>query len=299
MDENGSRTMARRIPLAALPAFEAAARLGSFRDAAAELHLTPSAISHQMRGLEQQLGVRLFARSVRRVSPTSEGRTLHEAVARAFDQLEEGLRAIADPAGAHSVTASVTPAFATRWLIPRLGGFQERYPDIRVQLVTTTELSPLAGDIDIAVRYGRVKPGRAVSEPLLTERFVPVANPGHGRRKVATLLRVVWRQKRFEAVSWPAFFAANGPVLGQTRPGPSFEDESHAVLAAVAGQGIALASSVLVADLIEQGALVRVGDGSLPGYRYHLVAQSTRLRRPPVAAFASWLREEARRKPAP
>jgi LysR family glycine cleavage system transcriptional activator len=84
-------------------------------------------------------------------------------------------------------------------------------------------------------------------------------------------------------------------VVPDTRPGPSFEDESHALLAAVAGQGIALASDVLVADLIEQGALVRVGTGSLPGFRHHLVALPAQLRRPAVAAFAAWLREEARR----
>ena len=297
MDENLSRALVRRISLAALPAFEAAARRGSFRDAAAELHVTPSAVSHQMRALEEQLGVRLFARSVRKVRLTAEGRALLEATTRAFDELEDGLRAIASP-GEQSVTVSVTPAFATRWLIPRLGRFQDRHPDIRVQLVTTSEVSPLSGDIDLAVRYGRVAPGNAVSESLLTERFVAVSSPGHGRRKVATLLQVAWRQKRFESVSWPAFFAANGPVLGETRPGPSFEDESHAVLAAVAGQGVVLASSVLVADLIRQGALVRVGKGSLPGHRYHLVALPAQLRRAPVAAFASWLREEARGKPA-
>ncbi len=290
-----ARTHLPRAPLHALVVFEAAARHGSFRTAAAELALTPSAVSHQIRALEDHLGLALFSRKARGVDLTLDGRALALGLIRALDEIESSLEALASQTARDDVTVSVTPAFAARWLVPRLGSFEQEHPNVTVRILATNEMSVVggAGDVDLAVRYGRPPARGAI---LFEEEFIAVASPSYARRirDRASLLGVEWRSARFKRYSWEAFFEANGKrEFGTTKKGASFEDESHAVLAAVAGQGVALVSRVLVQDLLDRGDLVRVSTGALPGETYHLVAPSDRLRRAPVHAFAKWLREMA------
>ena len=287
-------------PLNALRAFEAAARHLSFKRAAAELAVTPTAISHQIRQLEEWLGTPLFERRVRRVVLTPAGQLLSPAVREGFDALARGVEALKKPPERAAVTLSATVAFTSKWLVPRVAAFREACPGLDLRLHASDEAVDLrAGGVDLAIRYGRGGYPGLRSERLLQDRFAPVCSPRLGVRRPADLgrhplLHFEWRRVEDDTPTWARWFA----VLGRPYRAPGgewvFSDESHALQAAIAGHGIALASLVLVAEELASGALVQPFGPVLDGYAYHVVHREPARDAERLAAVRRWLLKEAR-----
>ncbi|TAK76705.1 MAG: LysR family transcriptional regulator [Aquabacterium sp.] len=271
--------MPRRLPpLSALRAFEAAARHASFKLAAGELSLTPTAISHQVRALESQLGLKLFTRAVRSVRLTPEGEQLFPVLREGFDRFAEAVGRLQAQRRA-AVTVSTTPAFAARWLLPHLPAFQSRHPGIDLRLHASNAVVDLeAGAADLAVRYGHGSYPGLDAWPLAEDSFAPVASPRlklRDPRELArhTLIHFEWQRPDASHPSWKLWARAARLRL-DTTSGLHFTDESHAIAAAVAGQGVALLSLVLVRQELAQGLLrLPFGTGGtvLPGMRYTLL----------------------------
>jgi len=292
----------RRLPpLAALRAFEAAARRLSFRAAAGELSLTPTAISHQIRHLEEWLGLALFERLPRRVRLTPAGERLFPAVRDGFDGIARAVAALRAGRDHPAVTLSTTRGFAARWLLPRLPALSAAVPDADLHLHATdapAELRP--GAADLAIRYGPGPFPGLDATPLLPGLFLPVGSPA--LRASAPVdpsrwprLHFEWRLRDADTPDWPRWFRA----LGQPPPPPAgeltFSDEAHAIQAAVAGQGVALASLALVADAIADGMLAVFPGPVLPGHAFHLLRAPHAASDPAAGRVAAWLLEEAAR----
>jgi LysR family transcriptional regulator, glycine cleavage system transcriptional activator len=291
--------------LSALRAFEAAARHKSFSKAAAELFVTPAAISHQIHALEQDLGVRLFHRLNRSIEPTASARVLMPGLSEAF----AGIRAAVARLRAHNDTGNLTvtasPSFAAKWLVLRLQRFQARCPAVDVRISATDEVVDLAkGDFDLAIRYGGGHyPGLEV-ELLFTNEVFPACSPqllasGPPLRAPEDLRHypLIHDQavERDPLVpTWPMWLKAAGVRNVAATAGLSFNSMSLALDAAVAGHGVVLAYSTIAAADLAAGRLVRLFSLSLPDqFSYYLVTAPGALERPKVRAFRDWLREEA------
>ncbi len=299
--------MGRRLPpLNALRAFEAAARHLSFTKAAEELGITPSAISHQLRGLEAHLGVRLFRRASRSLMLTDEGQSYLPALRDAFDAIHAATSRLATRTAAGPVTVSLLSSFAVRWLIPRLRRFQASHPEIEVRLSTTARpVDFRREDIDCAIRHGRGQwPGLA-ADLLLAEDLFPVCGPKlhEGRRPLKaphdlahhSLLHIATRRD-----DWRVWLNAVGIADVDPERGPVFETSDLALRAAAEGLGVAIASSALVEDDLEKGRLVAPFDVRLPtDSGYYFVVPEDRREQPKIAAFRAWLLEEVRRDARP
>lgn len=281
-------------PLSALRAFEAAARHGSFKRAAAELTVTPTAISHQVRSLEEHTGLALFERQTRKVVLTDAGAQLFPVLRDGFDAFAAIVARLTERPRRDSVTISATIAFTARWLVPRVASFVKLHPDIDLQLHASDAPEDLAHSrIDLAVRYGRGPYPGLVAEPLFTDHYAPVANPLLRVRSPADLGKVpriafAWTRKLAENPTWQRWFAAAGvrePRSAELR----FSDESHAMQAAVAGQGVALVSLALVAEDLEAGRVVQPFGPALPGHTYHLVSRGNSAA---ARAVVGWIRAE-------
>ncbi|MGG1945169.1 LysR substrate-binding domain-containing protein [Trinickia sp. NRRL B-1857] len=312
------------LPLSALRAFEAAARLGSFKAAAAELFVTPAAISQQVTALETYLGTLLFERLNRAVRLTATGATLAGDVSSAFAQMQAALIAAA-PSHAHArntVVLSAVPSFASRWLVPRLDRFYERHPQIDLQLMVSETLVDLAVDarVDLALRYGP-GPYRQLDARRLAfvDLVMPVCSPALraklpaelslvGRSVPAPLLRVplppttAGSRGARPANVWTAWLAATGrqsPAwLAAAESGPFYSLMHLAIEAAIAGRGIALAPFSLVADDLAEGRLERVGTEAVPDVNaFWLLARKTQTEKPGVRAFVEWLHGEVAASP--
>ncbi|MGB5940567.1 MAG: transcriptional regulator GcvA [Rhodanobacter sp.] len=285
-------------PLASLLAFEAAARHSSFKHAADELAVTPAAISHQIRQLEERLGVRLFERQTRQVVATAAARELYPVLRDGFDAFARALDALAERRTRHSLTLSVTSAFAARWLVPRIASFRKAHPDLDLRVHASDEPVRLQGrDIDAAIRYGHGPyPGLFVL-PLVADRFAPVCSPALGLRRRTDLrrwplLHFEWRHRRRDNPTWGRWLEQAGVRGVEVDSGVVFTDESHAIQAALAGQGVALLSLLLVAPDLHSGALVQPFGPELEGYRYHLVHAPDTPRRDELQALGTWLQAE-------
>lgn len=289
----------RSLPLSALRAFEAAARLGSFKAAAEELAVTPTAVSHQIRGLEQQLGAAFFERQVRRVVLTEAGMQLYPVLRDGFDAIQAALERLAQVRKRPQVVISATNAFTAKWLLPRMTDFRRHLPGIDLQLQATDETVDLRSTaVDIAIRYGRGPyPGLTV-EPLFSDHFAPVANPRLGVRTVQDLARwpliyFAWRRQQPQNPTWERWFATAG--LKQRAPSGElrFSDEGHAIQAAVAGQGIALVSQALVAEELASGHLHQPFGPGIAGHTYSLAITPERELSPSAHAVVAWLKGQA------
>jgi LysR family glycine cleavage system transcriptional activator len=312
------------LPLSALRAFEAAARLGSFKAAAAELFVTPAAISQQVTTLETYLGMPLFERLNRAVRLTTTGAALAGELSSAFAQIQAALIAAA-PAHAHArdtVVLSAVPSFASRWLVPRLDGFYERHPQIDLQLMVSETLVDLVVDarVDLALRYGP-GPYRALDAQRLAfvDLVMPVCSPALraklpaelalvGRSVPAPLLRVPLPPSAAGTPGarpnnvWTAWLVATGrqsPAwLAAAESGPFYSLMHLAIEAAIAGRGIALAPFALVADDLAEGRLVRVGHDAVPDVNaFWLLGRKAQSDKPAVRAFVAWLQSEVAASP--
>jgi LysR family glycine cleavage system transcriptional activator len=288
-------------PLNAARAFEAAARHLSFTRAAAELFVTQAAISHQVKALEEHLGLKLFRRLPRRVLLTDEGQRYARALTDAFTRLADATARLHAPVQRRILTVSVLPSFAARWLVPRLGRFRAQHPNIDVRLAPQTEPADFAhDDVDIGIRFGLGRYPGLRTDRLLGDETFPVCSPRlcRGRRALrsAADLRhhVLLHDERHD--EWRAWLLAAGVTDVDATRGPIFTDASMLVQAAVEGQGVALARRVLAEEELARGNLVRPFALSLPSARaYFVVAPRATAEQPKNRVFRDWLLEEAAR----
>ncbi|WP_119300030.1 LysR substrate-binding domain-containing protein [Dongia deserti] len=296
--------MRRLPPLATLRAFEAAARHSSFKRAAEELHVTPTAISHQIRQLEQAIGTPLFERRTRQVVLTPEGHVLLPVLTDGFDAFARTIEGLTRKSRRTTVTLSATPAFAAKWLVPRIAAFRKARPNIDLTLLATLDVVDVkSGVADLALRYGRRSSyPDLIAEPLTIDRFAPVASPRLGLKKPsdlrsATLIHSDWRRNDPRNPTWRHWLKIAGLDGIDARAGLRFSDETHAIQAAVAGNGVALHSMLLVQEELATRTLVVPFGPEIDGFTLHLVRGPERPLTEPIAAVQGWLRGEFARKP--
>jgi LysR family glycine cleavage system transcriptional activator len=284
-------------PLSALRVFEAAARRLSFKDAAEELNVTPTAVSHQIRQLEETLGTKLFERGTRCVRLTAPGHQLFPPLRDGLDGFERAIQAVRRTHGLKVATLTSTVAFMARRLAPRAGSFRDAYPDWTLRLDASNKPVDLDVEADAAVRYGSgLYPGLVV-EPLFQDRFAPVCSPrlalsSKEDLRNATLVHFDWGPAARDdgrAPVWRHWLERSGVSGIDPEAGLSFTDEIHAVQATVAGQGIGLLSLTLVAEELASGVLVQPFELSLESYRYDLVYSPRAARRPATMLLRDWV----------
>lgn len=287
--------MSRRLPsLSSLRAFEAAARLGSAKHAADELSVTPAAISHQLRQLEDELGLALFVRRPRRLLITPPGAELQRALTGAFGSIAEAVARVRTPQR-RSLTLSATPAVASRWLVPRLPQLREVCADLDLRIHVSHEPTALDGvEADVAIRYGHGTWPGLVAHKLFDNTFAPVCSPllklcDPHELADHTLLHFAPPGSPSAPADW-RLWQERAQVPGlDASAGPVFSDETHAISAALAGQGVALMSLALVADELRTGAL-RVPFGpELEAAPFHLVYAQARQEDCWLATLRDWI----------
>jgi LysR family transcriptional regulator, glycine cleavage system transcriptional activator len=293
--------MRRLPPLGSLRAFEAAARRQSFKDAAAELGVTPTAISHQIRQLEAGLGVALFARQTRKVVLTAEGSALYPPLRQALDAMAEAVEAVKRQPPRRVATLSATVAFTARLLVPQAASFRTLHPGWDLRLHASDDPVDLqAGEADAAIRYGRGHYRGLTALHLLTDSFAPVCSPhalvGEPNDLLgSTLIHFEWAVGNASMPTWRAWAEHAGNSALDPDAGITFNDENSAIQAAIAGQGVALLSSALVAAELASGALIQPFGPVLEGLRYDLVYPARAETRPAVAVLRSWVMSELAR----
>jgi LysR family transcriptional regulator, glycine cleavage system transcriptional activator len=293
-------------PLTELRAFEAAARHLSFKLAAAELGVTPTAISHQLRLLERHCGQTLFRRRPRPLALTRAGRQLFPVVREGLETFAEALNKIRSGGASGRLSLTATNAFTARWLVPRLPRWREIYPRLKLDIIGTDAVIDLdSGDVDFAIRYARKPPTAGTSVELFRDEFYAVASPrlvGHLRRPLTLadlgrlpLIEAEWPAADADAPRWERWqrvarrrhrTASDIAAL----PTISFREELHTIEAAIAGQGIAICSTVLVQPELASGALVPISRVKLPGYGFYIVHRAEHPKMDLIKAFINWAR---------
>ncbi|RKP49497.1 transcriptional regulator GcvA [Trinickia fusca] len=291
--------MRRLPPLSALRAFEAAARQLSFTQAAAELCVTQAAISHQVRQLEDWLGFRLFERRGHALSLTDKGRIYLAELTPAFDLLARATMRVREKEdGPLRITA--LPSFASRWLVPRLHGFQAQHPDIELKLTSSAELwNGMDDRFDVAIRSGIGRWPGMKSELIAREMLSPVCAPqvaaGPPALRCPDDLRYARLLHDTPKHGWKTWSEQAGVPGLDGKTGLAFDDAALALQAAVQGQGVALGRLMLAADDLRSGLLVQPFDLAIANdYSYWLIYPSAKAERPDVAAFRLWLLGQAR-----
>jgi len=305
------RAHPRSRPIAAgqLRAFEAVARHLNFRAASEELALTQSAVSRQIQGLEEDVGVSLFLRHTRAVELTSAGAQLLRAVLPSLERIDGAVRMIRRSAGRKSVAISTWASFASMWLIPRLEAFQREHPDIDIRIDATDAPVDLdTTDVDLALRYSRLPAHLpAQAQRLFGEQLTPVVSPwllksGPRLENAQDLARFALieasdahRTQHMEWLSWQRWFDMQGLMRFEPKRWLYFNYAHQIVQAALTGQGVALARMPLVAESLASGDLVEV----LPNQRldspmaYWLIVGPRSAGRPEVQAFCRWIEAQA------
>jgi LysR family glycine cleavage system transcriptional activator len=294
-------------PLTELRAFDAAARHLSFKKAAEELGVTPTAISHQIRLLERHCGCALFRRRPRPLSLTQAGTRLFAPVRKGLEGFTAAMAALKAEKVLEPLKVTTTNAFASRWLVPRLPAWRKLHPTLPLEVIGTDSVLDLrAGDGDVAIRYatGRAAPSDGVCELLLSDTFWPVVSPQllADRRlqrpsdlKDHVLVHSYWSPMDRDPPTWQRWLALaqrkwrNVPAYKEMQH-LSFREELHAIEAVIAGQGVGLFSDVLVARELDNGTLVKPFNLSLPGYSFYLVRRGDHPREKTIRVFLSWIR---------
>lgn len=278
-------------PLHSLLAFEAAARLGGFRQAAAALHLTPSAVSHRIRQLETHLGKPLFERRHRGVALSEVGQRYYALVHDALQRLDDGSAALRETPR-KLLRLSAAPALGSKWLVSRLTRYQEARPEIDFEVSTSTNLAPLvAGEADLGLRYGDEEWPGLEAWKLFDETLICVCSPAYLRRlgtpaQPAALAQA--RLLRHPLLAWQDWFAALGVSLPEPA-GPLYEDALLMLEAAAAGQGLALMTHTLAAPYLAGGTLVQPFATTVPGRAFYAVAPRGVHDKPWIMDFIRWL----------
>jgi LysR family glycine cleavage system transcriptional activator len=293
-------------PLRALQAFEAVARHRSFKAAAAELNVTPTAVSHQIRMLEAICGKPLLQRRPRPLRLTAAGERLYPALHRGFTLLADAIASLGQPGAARPLRVTSPNAFASRWLVPRLPAWQTLHPEWPLEIIGTDRVLDLAaGEADVAIRYARCAPRGLVSAEFARDTFIAVASPALLARTGRTVLDIGdlmaiplihydWSSGDPLAPTWAQWFTAcaRSAEHAPTRRNPhdlSFREELHAIDAVVAGQGVALCSDVVVDGLLRSGALCQAHPLALPGFGFYVAHAGGHSEPVVVSGFADWL----------
>jgi LysR family glycine cleavage system transcriptional activator len=290
--------MRRLPPLGALRAFEAVARLGSFRLAAAELHVTPTAISHQVRGLEAHCGQSLFRRHPRPIALTEAGARLFPVIRDGLDLFAAAIDSLRSPEVAvQRLRVSTTNAFAARCLVPLLPDWRRENPAVELDVIGTDAVMDLrAGQADIALRYARDMPRDGVAVELARDRFHVVAAPSllgsAGDKSWKRLPRIAceWLPGDTQAPTWERW-----DRVARTRPDAArriamrFREELHAIEAVVDGQGVAICSDLLIRKELSDGSLVSLSPVTLDGYGLYLVTLPEQSATRTVQDFGAWM----------
>jgi LysR family transcriptional regulator, glycine cleavage system transcriptional activator len=293
-------------PLRALRAFEAAARHHSFSAAANELGVTPTAISHQIRQLEEVFGVKLFQRRPRPLLLTSAGARLYPALRNGFDALVSAVALLAEGDVQAPLRVTSPSAFASKWLVPQLPKWREQNPTVPLEIIGTDAVLDVRADAaDVAIRYSRKPPPDYVVQEVFRDAYVPVCSPRlierHGPiERAADLLRFPlihydWITRDPEAPTWQQWLSVARSIDPDFRPPEkvwdlSFREELHAIDAVVGGQGVAICSDVVVSNELRNGLLVKAHPLSLPGYGFYIVSMAHSPRAAAIEAFSAWMR---------
>lgn len=283
-------------PLHLLLAFEACARHASFARAAAELNVTPSAVSHRIHDLEQNLGEALFVRRGRSVELTIAGARYLDDVRDALDRLSRLARPKLGDRRRERLRIVSTPTFARQLLAPRLPAFQAAHPAIDLELSLSIPFSEVKGaDADVEIRLSDGRHGGAIVRKLFDETVFPVASAAFARGLAprgtpapAEIARSTLLRNPRD--SWRAWFAVAGLDVAEPKTGPLFNDLGLLVEAAAQGQGVALARSVLARAWLDSRAVVRLSPIEAPStLAYHVLAAPADAERPAVKAFVDWI----------
>lgn len=306
-------------PLKSLRAFESAGRHLSFRKAAAELHVTPAAVSHQIRLLEEHLGVQLFRRMTRAVELTEVGRAFLPKLIEAFEGVAQAVNSVRCYQETGTLTVCVPPLFGAKWLTPRIRGFVEAFPDIDLCVSTSARLldqrqpTPAlptakceAEQPDVTIRFGSGRyPGCQVDK-LFEVNFTPLCSPrllagAHPLREPADLRRHLLLHDDLRRISdgwpsWPQWLQAAGVADVDAGRGPHFSQPQLCLDAAVDGAGVLLGAREVLAHDIEAGRLVAPFALAIKTKAaYYAVSREDDARHPKIAAFRRWLLKEARK----
>lgn len=288
-------------PLNALRAFEAAARLESISAAADELSVTPAAVSHQVRALEEFFQLALFHRSVRKIKLTARGERLLPLLTQGFDTLVEACERIRTEEESGLLTVSTTSSFAVRWLVQALEDFHARHPNITVRLDGSYQLTDFERDeVDIAIRFGTGPYPDLHAVPLFEEKTYVLASPTLATPEKPldrpedlrhhTLIHMSWKSPSGLVPDWPMWFRTVGVDGVDTDKGPVFSNTDIAVEAAVNGQGVMLSGAVHAKSEIAKGRLIALFGLEMPtDFHYWLVCPKAHANRPKVAAFREWI----------
>jgi LysR family glycine cleavage system transcriptional activator len=297
--------MSRRLPpLNALRAFEAAARNLSFLKAAEELHVTAGAVSQQIKTLEDHLSLKLFRRQARGVLLTDAGQRYGKRIGELLDQIAAATRDLGRQSGGTVLTVTTMPSFAARWLIPRLGAFGRLHPEIAVRTLADDKLATFKDDdVDVAIRFGAGRYPGLTADFLFREEVFPVCSPRllEGSLPLTRLEDLAQHtllhdepHPGLHELEWSAWLAKRGIRHIDARQGPRFTYTHMSLTAAAMGQGLALGTSVLCADDLESGRLIRpFPDRIVADFAYYLVFPPMALDRPLVVAFRDWMLEAA------
>lgn len=295
--------MIRFPPIAALRAFESAARHLNYTKAARELHVTQSAISHQIKHIEELWGFKLFKRDGRSVELTDKAKKIAPVIEHFFVQLSSTLSAISELDDEGYLKVAVSQSFALKWLVPKLGDFSHQYPDIDVTLVTMQLPRKLdIDDADIAIFYSDGVHNNYTVIPLLNGYSFPVCSPDFFEKQVSSLtkpeelldLPLLRRLNIDAAPRWKDWFTAAGVSNYSLPKGLHFPNTSMALQAAIDGQGVALARSSHVADDLTAGRLIKLFDIYVKGEsRYNLLIPPGKFDKSSVQKFIAWIKDEA------
>lgn len=293
--------MSKRLPpLNALRVFDAAARHLSFTKAADELFVTQAAVSHQMKSLEDFLGLKLFRRRNRSLLLTEEGQSYYLDIKEIFSSINEATRKLQARSAKGALTVSLSPSFAIQWLVPRLSSFNQAYPgiDVRIQAVDREE-DKLADDVDVAIFYGRGNWSGLRTDLLYVEYLIPVCSPSllagdkplNSPKDLAnhTLLHDSSRRE------WQAYVKQlDMQQLINVQQGPIFSHSAMVIQAAVHGQGIALTNNVMAKSEIDSGRLVcPFKEVLISKNAFYLVCQDSQAELGKIAAFRQWILAQA------
>jgi LysR family glycine cleavage system transcriptional activator len=299
--------MPTRLPsLNGLRAFEAAARHLSFTLAATELNVTQTAISHQIRRLEDELGIKLFIRQNRALALTPKAREYLPGIRAAFNDLRLATDRIQRRGADRVLTVSTLASLAAKWLLPRLSGFQEAHPDIDVRITTSTSLVDFRdGDVDAAIRYGRGEWPGLRADWLMADELFPVCSPAllkgpRALKRPEDLANHVLLHSSNNDDDWRLWLTAAGlPTDISKQPGATFDLIFMTVQAAIDGVGVAIGRTSYVQDDIAKGRLVAPFKIALPANAgFYVVSPPETADRPKLAAFRNWLMASVQGKAA-
>jgi len=295
-------------PLIQLKAFEAAARHLSFKKAAIELHVSPTAISHQIRKLEEFCECSLFRRWPRPMALTRAGESLFPVLENGLDEFSQALNLVKGYRNPEKLTLTTTSSFGNKWLIPRLSDWRKSFPSISLEVIATDAIVDLDVEADFAIRYMNAPPysPNLINRELARDNFIAVSSPAlfQDGKKIkslkdlskCTFVCTPWSPEDLTAPTWERWFKLASSYYDERvdisyAHNLTFHEEIQAIDAALSGAGILIVSDFIVARELEQGALVKVIDFTLSGYGFYLSYRKDHPHCMTFESFESWIRE--------